>query len=177
MGYIEFVQVTNIEQWISNNEYQISIIEYRITNRSDFRSSNIVPQIVGFRFMFRLLPPPLFQVQDDVRRSVVGSVMAAESTIIFKRVIGCNRRPRMLRVLAEELEELDGCVVQKWKIVPVCFVSLSNKGEKELNLQGKKKKMYWENIKRDSIQYDWKLGIAEEGRKAAVFEICDVSLT
>ncbi|CAN0124234.1 unnamed protein product [Laminaria digitata] len=47
------------------------------------------------------------QVKDDLRRTVLGNAMAAESAKIFKRVMWCNRRPRLLRVLAEELVEFD----------------------------------------------------------------------
>ena len=50
------------------------------------------------------------QVKDDVRRTVVDTAMATESAKTFKRVMWCNRRPRLLRVLAEELVELDRCV-------------------------------------------------------------------
>eukprot|EP00904_Undaria_pinnatifida_P002900 jgi/Undpi1/12610/HiC_scaffold_6.g02279.m1 len=49
----------------------------------------------------------LQQVKDDVRRTVVDTAMAMESAKTFKRVMWCNRRPRLLRVLAEELVELD----------------------------------------------------------------------
>lgn len=42
---------------------------------------------------------------------MLGNVMAAESAKIFKRVMWCNRRPRLLRVLAEELVEFGRCVV------------------------------------------------------------------
>ena len=71
--------------------------------------------MIHFRDFFPDLPSLrdrfcTIQVRDDLRRTVLGNAMAAESVTIFKRVMWCNRRPRLLRVLAEELVELDRCV-------------------------------------------------------------------
>ncbi|CAN0264817.1 unnamed protein product [Pylaiella littoralis] len=49
----------------------------------------------------------LLQVKDDLRRTVLETPMATESVRTFKRIMWRERRPRMLRVLAEECVELD----------------------------------------------------------------------
>lgn len=63
------------------------------------------------------------QVQDDLRRTVLGNVLAAESAKVFKRVMWCNRRPRLLRVLAEELVEFDRCVANSREGVSAAAVT------------------------------------------------------
>ena len=50
------------------------------------------------------MPP---QVKDRLRRTTLETYRAAESIETFKRVMWRERRPRLLRVLAEECEELD----------------------------------------------------------------------
>lgn len=51
--------------------------------------------------------PGAVQVRDDLRRTVLDTAMAAESAKTFKRIMWCNRRPRLRQVFAEELLELD----------------------------------------------------------------------
>ena len=51
------------------------------------------------------------QVKDILRQNVLGAYMAAESVKTFKQIMWRDRRPRLLRVLAEECVELDRCVV------------------------------------------------------------------
>eukprot|EP00903_Cladosiphon_okamuranus_P010535 g9965.t1 len=49
----------------------------------------------------------LSQVKDNLRRNVLGAYMAEESVKTFKQIMWRDRRPRLLRVLAEECVELD----------------------------------------------------------------------
>eukprot|EP00752_Nemacystus_decipiens_P009762 g8718.t1 len=49
----------------------------------------------------------LLQVKDRLRQNVLAEHMAAESVEIFKSIMWRNRRPRLLRVLADECVELD----------------------------------------------------------------------
>ncbi len=54
-------------------------------------------------------PACSLQVKDHLRRSTLETYRAAESIETFKRIMWRERRPRLLRVLAEECAELDRC--------------------------------------------------------------------
>lgn len=51
------------------------------------------------------------QVKDHLRQNALETYMAAESVKTFKRIMWGDRRPRLLRVLADECVELDRFVV------------------------------------------------------------------
>lgn len=53
------------------------------------------------------------QVKLELRRNVLGTYAAAESVGIFKSIMWRERRPRLLRVFADECAELDRRVMHR----------------------------------------------------------------